>query len=199
MLLSSLNIPRFLSPYVILTNLISIHSSLQEFFIATNPKGMEPMKLHGRILPPPTIEFGGGRADVRAGAWNMNRGVHRFIQPTSIPSAITIVNDARSQSNVVQFIQAMFRGLEALGMNTSAVAQKPLVFARKYGQRVEQAMDEAIQEAGYTFGKAPAVILWVFERPNDSDYNTFKVCILLFFFFTLLIWLFFGVSGLWLA
>lgn len=134
----------------------------------------KPIDLEGRILPPPTVNYGKGRVNVNSGAWNL-RNV-RFAKPGKNLQTWCLINFARTPDQVVQeFAGVLAHHLGQLGINIT----KPPYYRRgtPSPDAVLELFNTAGREAKAAAGGGSAVPpqLIVCLTDGDADlYNAIK-------------------------
>lgn len=144
---------------------------LQAFGVSVDPK---LTSVQGRVLPAPTLEYGGGKSVTPSGGeWRTNRT--RFLQSGQKLESFAVIcfADRVSDQAIKNFFKKVLDEARALGMATASKLP-PIVFARNRDQAASELFRQAGGAAQATYGKPPQLFWTINPFTDPKRYGDIK-------------------------
>ncbi|KAL6749939.1 Piwi domain-containing protein [Haematococcus lacustris] len=139
--------------------------------LAPAPQMVECM---GRVLPVPSLQYGGGKYvdPGMKGDWNiMNTRLFKAVAISSF-AVVCYVPESKAGQAILGFLEELRMALEEKGISVQLPAYPPVVFKTRV-MSDEDALRTAMQEAQTQLGK-PAQILFIIEERENQVYSEVK-------------------------
>ncbi|KAG8885868.1 hypothetical protein FRB97_009030 [Tulasnella sp. 331] len=145
-------------------------SYLQDFGIDVDPS---PMLIQGRVLPTPTLQYGGSEIRPANGQWNMRD--RKLWKPVQIMGCVMINYDNRfdqqSQRSMIEGLEEACRSVGITGMTRSV----PILQKDPMGTTYSNHLKEAAQLYRKEVGSMPNLVIVVLpDRGNEDIYYRIK-------------------------